>query len=542
MLDQGHVLPHAIIDAASARGDALAMLDVAGRRRSFNDVRDEMMRWAGAYAALGVTPGSTVLTMVPNSFECYDVWLGLVWLRAIEVPANTGYRGPMLAYILNNSEAALAVISERYLDRLALIADDLVHLKCLVVPDASGPLPSLPFEVRTGDDVLAGAPSGGAPSGGTPSGGLGPGPAYHDIAAMIYTSGTTGPSKGVLVPWAELYQFVEIQAPESLDQNRGYYSIYPGFHVSGKAMLYFTVIRGGYLVIRETLAPGEFWNDVRTFDCQAAGLLGPIASLLMLAPPRPDDADSPLESVYMGPIIPEVEEFKKRFGVRVGTGFGMTEIGAPLTSDGFNLANGRSCGRARTGPPGYQCRIVDELDEPVAPGVVGELVVRSDDPWVLNAGYWRMPEKTAEAWRNGWFHTGDGFMCDEDGNFYFVDRLKDAIRRRGENISSFEVEAGINAHPSVAESAVIAVPSELGEDDVKALVVLRPGAQLDPRQLIEFLVPVMPRFMIPRYIEITAELPKTDATFRTQKARLREDPLNEHTWDREAAGIVLPKA
>ncbi len=184
---------------------------------------------------------------------------------------------------------------------------------------------------------------------------------------------------------------------------------------------------------------------------------------------------------------------------------------------------------------------MNEHDEPLPIGTVGEFIVRAADPWVINAGYWKMPEKTAEAWRNGWFHTGDAFREDEDGNFYFVDRMKDAIRRRGENISSFEVEAGVNSHPAVQESAVIGVPSELGEEDVKAIVVLLPDQSLEPRDLIEFLIPRMPRFMIPRYIEIVEALPKTDATFRTQKVKLRENALNEQTWDREKASITLPR-
>ncbi|HZQ85128.1 MAG TPA: hypothetical protein VFA83_09840, partial [Acidimicrobiales bacterium] len=161
---------------------------------------------------------------------------------------------------------------------------------------------------------------------------------------------------------------------------------------------------------------------------------------------------------------------------------------------------------------------------------------RADDPWVINAGYWNLPEKTAEAWRNGWFHTGDGFREDEDSNFYFVDRLKDAIRRRGENISSFEVEAGVNAHPAVQECAVIGVPSELGEDDVKAVIVRMPGSTVTPEEIVEFLEPRMPRFMIPRYIEFVDALPKTDATFRTQKVKLRENAVNSMTWDRERSG------
>jgi crotonobetaine/carnitine-CoA ligase len=298
-------------------------------------------------------------------------------------------------------------------------------------------------------------------------------------------------------------------------------------------MFFLTADRHGQLALRETFSLSEFWNDIRRFDCYSCGLVGPMAALLMLAPPEPNDADNPLQTTFMGPLIPQVEEFKTRFGVRVGTGFGMTEVGVPLSSNGFDLVNPKSCGRRRTGPPGYEVRVVDEHDEEVPPGTIGELVVRADEPWVINAGYWNMPDKTAAAWRNGWFHTGDGFKEDVDGNFYFVDRLKDAIRRRGENISSFEVEAGVNAHPAVQECAVIGVPSELGEDEVKAVIVLRPDTELAPAELIEFLEPRMPRFMVPRYVEFLAVLPKTDATFRTQKVKLRADALNDRTWDRE---------
>ncbi len=169
------------------------------------------------------------------------------------------------------------------------------------------------------------------------------------------------------------------------------------------------------------------------------------------------------------------------------------------------------------------------------------MVVRTADPWIITSGYFQMPEKTAAAWRNGWFHSGDGFTRDAEGNYFFVDRIKDAIRRRGENISSFEVERAVNEHPAVAESAVIGVPSELSEDEVKVIVVLAPGATLLPEDLITFLIPRMPRFMIPRYVEFVEEVAKTDSTQRTQKFALRENALNDQTWDREKAGMELPR-
>ena len=194
-----------------------------------------------------------------------------------------------------------------------------------------------------------------------------------------------------------------------------------------------------------------------------------------------------------------------------------------------------------TGPPGFEVKLVDDADEDVGPGRFGELVVRTADPWIITSGYFHMPDKTAAAWRNGWFHTGDGFTRDAAGNFFFVDRIKDAIRRRGENISSFEVESAVNEHPAVAESAVIGVPSELSEDEVKVIVVLHPDSVLGPEELIAFLATRMPRFMIPRYVEFVDALVKTDSTQRTQKFALRENALNDQTWDREKSGIQLPR-
>jgi carnitine-CoA ligase len=531
MLERNLVLPHTLAELADARGSEAAMVDVEGGTCTFADLHETNLRWAAAYRALGLEPGQTVVTMVPNSFEAYYAWLGAAWLNAIEVPANFMYRGSMLQYLLNNAGAEYLVIALRFLDRLEPVAGDVPKLRTVVVPDADGDLPDLPFRIVTGAEFLDGV---------KPADDL-PGPEYYDTTAMIYTSGTTGPSKGVLVPWASLFEFVRIIPEGFLNPGVAHYTTYPAFHVSGKAMLYLTARFAAKLIIRESFSLTEFWNDIRVHGCETAGLVGPMGSLLMLNPPRPDDADTPLQRIFMGPLIPEVEEFKRRFGVQVGTGYGMTEVGVPLAHPGFDLPNGRSCGRQRTGPPGYQVRVVDEHDEDVGPNKVGELIVRADEPWVLNAGYFGMPERTAEAWRNGWFHTGDGFMYDDDGNFYFVDRMKDALRRRGENISSFEVEAGVSQHPAVQECAVVAVPSELGEDEVKVCVVVRPDEKLTPEELIEFLIPRMPRFMIPRYVEFIDELPKTEATFRTQKVKLREDPLNERTWDREAAGVSLPR-
>jgi crotonobetaine/carnitine-CoA ligase len=261
--------------------------------------------------------------------------------------------------------------------------------------------------------------------------------------------------------------------------------------------------------------------------------MGPIASVLMSAPEAGDDDDNPLRYAAIGPMSDQTEDFKRRFGVSVTTSYGTTEIGMPLSA-GWDLPNTQTCGRLRDGYPGYEVRVADEFDQPVPAGEVGELLVRSREPWTMSIGYHGMPDKTAEAWRNGWFHTGDAFRTDDDGWFYFVDRMKDTIRRRGENISSFEIEAGVNEHPDVLESVAIGVPSDLGEDDPMIFVVARPGAALTAEALVDFLTGSMPKFMIPRYVEFIAELPKTDASFRARKFELRARGVGPGTWDRNA--------
>jgi crotonobetaine/carnitine-CoA ligase len=361
------------------------------------------------------------------------------------------------------------------------------------------------------------------------------------VSSVIYTSGTTGPSKGVLVSWAGLQDLNGMLPDDIVPQaDAGYYSVYPAFHVAGKAAICVAFTRQARLVFRESFSLSSYWDDIRRYNCVFGGLVGPMAAMILGQPPTPSDADNPLRGVVMAPVIPEFEEFKRRFAVRVCTGFGMTEIGYPFAS-GWELSDHTTVGRVRSGSPHFEVRLVNEFDEEVGPGEFGEMVVRTSEPWIITSGYFQMPDKTAAAWRNGWFHSGDGFTRNENGNFYFVDRIKDAIRRRGENISSFEVESAVNEHPAVAESAVIGVPSELGEDEVKVVVVLHPGAALRPEELIAYLIPRMPRFMIPRYVEIAEELVKTESTQRTQKFALRADALNERTWDREKAGIELPR-
>ncbi|MEX0874525.1 MAG: AMP-binding protein [Actinomycetota bacterium] len=530
MLERDLVLPHLLAKRAREEPDRVFFQQVDGPELTYRELFEGILLWADAFRRLGVQPFENVAVMMPTNVEAYYAWMGLAWLRAVEVPMNTMFRGRMLQYIVDNADARVLVIGREFADRLAEVAADLPKLEKVIVPDADHVKLDLPFEVVSRSAFLGGA---------TPATDL-DGPEYYDIASIIYTSGTTGPSKGVLVPWPELYWF-DVYETGEMGEDAASYMFLPPYHVSGKLSLYLTAKHNMRLVMRAGFSLGEFWNDIRKYECTNVGLLGPLARLLMLNPEASDDSDNPITRASCGPLFPEVDDFKKRFGLELGTGYGMTEIGAVTATEGTNIEDWRSCGKARPGRPGYKLRVVDSHDEEVGPGVVGELIVRCEEPWCMNVGYYGMPEKTAEAWRNGWFHTGDGFKYDEKGNFFFVDRLKDAIRRRGENISSFEVEGYVNDHPDVAESAAIGVPSELGEDEVKVCVVRKPESALTAEELIEYLFPKMPRFMVPRYVEFVDAFPKTEATSRTQKVKLRDNALNESTWDREKAGIKLPK-
>ena len=257
---------------------------------------------------------------------------------------------------------------------------------------------------------------------------------------------------------------------------------------------------------------------------------------LLAQPPSDQDKLHTLKQALMVPWADDAKQFAERFDIKLYTLFNMTEISSPIVSE----PNPPQLGIAGTLREGFDARIVDDNDCEVPVGTVGELILRSDRTWAMNSGYYKNPEATVKAWRNGWFHTGDAFRMDDAGNYYFVDRIKDAIRRRGENISSFEVEAEVQMHQAIQEAAAIAVKSDVSEDDVMVCVSLAPDQHLDPVELLEFLQPRMAHFMIPRYVRVMDELPKTP-TSKVQKHLLKEEGVTSDTWDREAAGIRIKR-
>ena len=520
-MDHGEILPQLLATRAAEAPDRVFLEEVDGASTTYSELHEAVLTWADAFRRCGVEPASNVLVMMDTAVDAVCAWIGLAWLPAVEVPVNTAYRGEMLSYIIEHSGAELAVISQKYLSRLAELEPPPSRLKTVVVPDAAGDLPDLPYRIVDRQEFLSGAVAAENLDG--------PGPA--DLAAIMYTSGTTGPSKGVMMPWGQMHATAAASIfTGDFGPDDAYYMPFPLFHISGKGPIYTFLLVGGRVVMRHSFRTERFWEDIEKYRCTTTLLIGAMANFLYRQDRKPIDADSPLHTVVMVPLIPELDDFRERFGVRVSTAFNMTETSVPIHSSMWDLANTESCGTTR---PGYEVRIVDELDAPVPVGEIGELIVRTDEPWTLMVGYFAMPEATVKAWRNGWFHTGDAFRVDDAGNYYFMDRIKDTSRRRGENISSAEVEVLVGRHPDVLEVAAVAVPSEWGEDEVKVVVVLKPGRTLAAAELIDFLEPNTPRFMIPRFVEFVESLPKTP-TEKVRKVALRRAGVTEGTWDREA--------
>jgi crotonobetaine/carnitine-CoA ligase len=391
---------------------------------SYREAQRQAARTGNALRALGVRRGDKVVSWLPNGPDALRLWFGLNYLGAVYVPINLAYRGSLLQHVIENSDARLIVAHAQLLGRLEQIArgklTDAVAMAGDPVPVAG--LRVLPAAALDSDDD-------------TPSA-LDTEIAPWDLQTVIYTSGTTGPSKGVLSSYMHLYS-MSFAAKFFGAEDRFMVDL-PLFHVGGTYPTFSMMIRGGSIAVVERFDTAAFWRRVRASGTTTSIILGSMAGFLLGRPPQPDDREHTLRTVTMVPLSDIAAEFANRFGCEIHTHFNMTEVSMPIVSEANPRAIG-SAGRPRTGA---QARVVDENDCEVPAGVVGELVVRTDCPWAMNHGYYKEPAATAAAWRNGWFHTGDLFRTDEAGNFYFVDRLKDAIRRRGENISSFEVESG----------------------------------------------------------------------------------------------------
>lgn len=497
----------------------------------------EMQRRATAVgnqlAALGVEPGDSVAIFAENCAEWVDVWLAAAKIGALSVPVNTAFKGDFLAHQLRDSSTKLVFVDREYAPRVVEVAGALPALQTIAVRDPEGKgaldagrLKVVPAPVLyEGDEATLAA---------------GQEVRWDQPACLFYTSGTTGPSKGVVVTQHYLVTSARtvIDAWQLTPEDVVYGAV-PLFHFSGTlGVVLPAIVTGSTSVLDKRFSPAATWERVRKHGATGWVGVGPMLVMLWNLPRDPSDAELPIRFISSAPIPPELHfAIEERYGCKVVTMYGMTES-FPLAVMGVGDPGvPGSAGRAN---PLFDVRIFDDDDNEVPAGGAGEIVCRPLRPHVMFEDYFRRPEATVEQFRNLWFHTGDFGKFDEDGNFYFIDRKKDAIRRRGENISSFEVERTVMGHPAVAEAAAHAVPSEVGEDDVKICVIVKPDAKATHEELMDHCVANMPYFAVPRYVEFVGDLPR-NAVGRVQKFKLRERGVTPETWDREKAGYVVKR-
>jgi crotonobetaine/carnitine-CoA ligase len=493
-------------------------------RWTYGDTHTLARRAAAGFRGLGVRPGDTVLVWLPNGRDAVRAWFGINLAGACYAPLNIAYRGRLLAHAIEQSGARVMVVHAGLIDRLQEIpATQLDTLIILGERPAGFAWPGTIVGGEALDQADDGAPVATVER--------------WDPQMMIFTSGTTGPSKGVLCTYLQIHTTACVQYGYMHEDDRILIDL-PMFHIGGVGSILGTLVKGCSAVLCENFSTDKFWERVHRFRATTtSGLIGSMPAFLSKLPPRDDDADNSLRYAIM-PLTRQAMDLAQRHAFHYGSGFNMTELSVPLVTDVDTPVPG-NCGRPRTG---CECRIVDANDIECPPGVPGELVVRNDLPWTTSLGYVNQHEANARAWRNGWFHTGDLLYRSEAGEFFFVDRLKDAIRRRGENISSVEVEAEVYAFPGVGEVAAVGIPSEEGEEEVLVAVAPAPGIPaLDAAELVRFLVPRMPHYMVPRYVRIMASLPRTP-TNKIRKVELRQQGVTADCWDRVAHGIEVRRS
>lgn len=562
-------LPGLLRQQAQCHGAGL-WLQAPGGQLSFQDAPVFASRWAALLAAQGVARGDRVALMMGNRIEFMGVVLGCAWLGAVVVPINTASRGLQLQHILSNSAARLAIADAAAGIVLEGLAQTMSQSVC----------PGFQAEVGRGnlDTALKASPYGGTEASAqkpesftalrillveaTPSAGLpvaraqpasmpgrvqalpalpqtgveAAGVAAGDTLAILYTSGTSGLSKGVCCPHAQFYWWGVLTArnleivPEDV-----LYTCLPLFHTNALNACFQALVTGAAIVCDERFSVSRYFERLAATGATVTYLLGAMVPMLLSRPASTDER-AHRTRIALAPGVPGRfhQVFRERTGVALLEGYGSTETNFAI---GGTLAQQCADTMGRVMPEFEAC-VVDDADQPLPDGEPGELLLRPRLPFLVATGYFGMADKTVEAWRNLWFHTGDRVVRDTSGYFRFLDRMKDAIRRRGENISSFEVEQVLQLHPAVEAAAVYAVQSELAEDEVMVALVLKPGRKASPAALLDHCQPRMPYFAVPRYVRLMAALPTTE-NGKIRKSVLREEGVTSDTWDRELVGYQV---
>jgi crotonobetaine/carnitine-CoA ligase len=508
-----------------------------GRAYSYAELETITNRYANGFAAQGIGHGDHVAVLLPNCPEFFWVMWGLGKIGAVAVPVNTAAKGEILRYFVDQSDASCVVVDNEFIDRVGAIADKLPKVRQFFYrgdkPRPAGCFGAVTVPVRALAELEV-------TNDAQP-------PLDHvrhdDIQSIMYTSGTTGPSKGVMSPQSQGFA-----VGRSLAIDYGYrpddilYTCLPLFH--GNAIwytVYAALWVGATIALSPRFSATRFWHEIRTSGATQFNTLGAMTNIIWKLPPGPQDRDHALRLCMTVPVPKEIyQEMQERYGITLTSVYAMTE----------NFAMTRFTSRdpsekaGSAGKPGNDCalRIVDDEGRNLGPDEVGEIWMRPREPGSMMKGYYKMPAETAREFVDGWFRTGDRGYLDADGYLFFVDRKKEAIRRRGENISAYEVELILSRHPSIMEVAAIPVASEMSEDDVMVYVVLQPGATLSHADVVHFAAENMSYFMVPRFVEFIEKLPKT-ASEKIEKYKLKQDAQARRSelWDREREGIVVKR-
>jgi len=506
----------AVLDRRAEQHPDRVMMSIAGDDVTFEQMRQRSCAAANMLADLGVARGDCVALFTATCPEWVYFWLGAARIGAVSAAVNAANKGDFLLHTLRLSRAKVILTDAERRPRVDEIADALETVTDVVVQDDSLSRALAGGAVGTGGDDFAEADA---------------------VGSLFYTSGTTGPSKAVATTWHYLFS-VAATAASAWEFRPGevLWTAMPLFHLSAAPSVLAPMLVGGTTVLAKAFHPGEVWDEIRARGAIGFVGAGAMVSMLRNLPADPRDAQLPLRFISAAPIdASSYRDIEKRYGCGIVTMYGMTEafpIAVKAVGDeGVPGTSGRP-------NPNFDVRIVDEAGNPLPAGTVGEIVCRARQPHVMSEGYVARGLEVDP--HPEWFRTGDLGRLDADQNLTYVDRIKDSLRRRGENVSSVEVETVVMSHPAVAEAAALAVPSDLGEDDILVVVTLRPEAALDCAQLLDFCAARMPYFCVPRYIESVSELPK-NVIGRIRKDLLRSRGLTAGAWDRERHGYVVDR-
>ncbi|GAA4549655.1 AMP-binding protein [Pseudonocardia xishanensis] len=499
---------------------------------------------------LGLAPGTSVGVLLPNRTETLMAFFGIARAGLVEVPINTAYKATFLDHALGHTDVQVLITEPDLFDLVLALPERPHALRTVVLLPEGEPADRTigtdgePADRTIGTDAVpawASPPRVEILSWHTMIARGDPGRTFPDVGidepvGIMLTSGTTGRSKGAiypaLMPVVAAHEFavaMETTADERL------YTCLPLFHGAAKINISLhAVAAGATVVLGRRFSASRFWEEIRRHEVTQFNALGSVLPMLLAQPPSDRDRDHPARKVFAAPAPPPVlTATEDRFGVHVVEGYGLTEI----KTIAWNPIARRKVGSMGVPSATTLLEVHDDLGFPVPPGQVGEIVYRPRVPHVMFSGYHRRPEATVETSRDLWWHTGDLGFADDDGYFYFVDRKKDALRRRGENVSSQEVEAVLLDHPAVAGAAAVGVASDLGEQEVMAVVQVAEGVELDLKDLFAHSDRSLPHFMVPRYYRIVERFPATP-TGKIRKAALRDTGLTDDTWDAEAAGLT----